>query len=95
MDTIRDRSYNVTMSERTIGAGEFKARCLRLLDELGPEGLVVTKRGRPVARVLPYEPTLAAFDGVLAGEVEGLGDLLSTGLRWEAEAEAKDGAGER
>ncbi len=74
------------MDENTIGAGEFKARCLRLLDELGPEGLVVTKRGRPVARVMPYEPALAAFDGVLAGEVEVLGDLLSTGLPWEAGA---------
>ena len=73
-----------------IGAAEFKARCLRLLDELGPRGLVVTKRGRPVARVVPYEPSLAAFDGVLAGEVEVLGDLLGTGLRWEA---GEDGEG--
>jgi prevent-host-death family protein len=81
------------MYARVIGAAEFKARCLRLLEELGPEGLVVTKRGRPVARVVPFEPTLAAFDGVLAGRVEVLGDVLSTGLAWEAEA--PDAAGTR
>jgi len=42
---------------RTIPAGEFKARCLKLLDEVQRTGeeLIVTKRGRPVARVVPTE----------------------------------------
>ncbi len=39
--------------EKTITATEFKAKCLRLLDDLEPAGLIITKRGRPVARVLP------------------------------------------
>lgn len=40
-----------------IAAGEFKARCLALLDEVAEGGgeLVVTKRGRPVARVVPVD----------------------------------------
>lgn len=40
---------------RTISASEFKAKCLALLDDVasGHETLVVTKRGRPVARILP------------------------------------------
>ncbi|HET9243248.1 MAG TPA: type II toxin-antitoxin system Phd/YefM family antitoxin [Gaiella sp.] len=44
--------------ERTISATQFKARCLALLDEIGDTGetLVVTKRGKPVARVTPAEP---------------------------------------
>ena len=50
---------NVTMvmshSQREITASQFKARCLRLLDEVAETGetLVVTKHGRPVARVMP------------------------------------------
>jgi prevent-host-death family protein len=46
----------MVMSEpREITATQFKARCLRLLDEVAESGeaLVVTKRGRPVARVEP------------------------------------------
>jgi len=40
---------------REITASQFKARCLRLLDEVAESGetLVVTKHGRPVARVVP------------------------------------------
>jgi prevent-host-death family protein len=48
----------MTMSEATrrIPAGEFKAKCLALLDEVEETGrsVVVTKRGRPVARVSPF-----------------------------------------
>lgn len=46
---------------REITATQFKARCLRLLDEVAESGeaLVVTKHGRPVARV---EPPLRADD---------------------------------
>lgn len=47
----------MVISMMTIPASEFKARCLALLDEVSETGaeLVVTKRGRPVARVLPME----------------------------------------
>jgi len=48
----------VMSSPREITATEFKARCLRLLDEVAGTGetLVVTKRGRPVVRVEPSTP---------------------------------------
>jgi prevent-host-death family protein len=51
-------SATVVGMERTISATQFKARCLALLDEIGDTGetLVVTKRGKPVARVTPAEP---------------------------------------
>ena len=41
----------------TISASQFKARCLALLDEVAEGGgeLVVTKRGRPVAKVVPVD----------------------------------------
>lgn len=43
----------MVMSERTVSASDFKARCLAMLDEVAASGedIVVTKRGRPVARV--------------------------------------------
>jgi prevent-host-death family protein len=42
-------------NSREIAAGQFKAKCLSLLDEVARTGgsLVVTKRGKPVARVVP------------------------------------------
>lgn len=45
------------MTQRRIPAAEFKAKCLALLDEVAEkrETLVVTKRGKPVARVVPAE----------------------------------------
>lgn len=48
----------MVMKEETIKASEFKARCLALLDEVTETGgaLTVTKRGRPVARVVPVSP---------------------------------------
>ncbi|MBI4703477.1 MAG: type II toxin-antitoxin system prevent-host-death family antitoxin, partial [Deltaproteobacteria bacterium] len=44
--------------ESTVGAGEFKNRCLKILDEVRATGLAVTitKRGRPVARLVPATP---------------------------------------
>lgn len=41
---------------RTIKASEFKARCLELMDEVAQsrEEIVITKRGRPVSRLVPY-----------------------------------------
>jgi prevent-host-death family protein len=44
-------------TKRTIAASEFKAKCLKLLDEVAEtrETLVVTKRGKPVAQVVPAE----------------------------------------
>jgi len=48
----------VMSGTKEITATQFKARCLRLLDEVAETGetLVVTKRGRPVARVEPLQP---------------------------------------
>ena len=71
---------------KTIGAAAFKQRCLALLDRLGPEGIVITKHGRPVAQVLPIERASGALIGCLRGKIGIVGDLLSTGVRWRADA---------
>jgi len=69
---------------KRIAAAEFKARCLALLDEVGPEGLLITKHGKPVAKVLPASSEPASLIGSLKARISIKGDLLSTGLRWHA-----------
>ena len=72
---------------KTMGAAKFKEQCLALLDRLDAEGLVITKHGRPVARVLPYEREFNEVIGSLRGKIEIRGDIMSTGVRWNADAE--------
>jgi prevent-host-death family protein len=64
-------------SRRTITASEFKARCLALLDEVRAtrETLVVTKRGKPVARVVAMEDEGPPRS--LRGSVRVHGDLVA------------------
>ena len=70
-----------------IGAARFKEQCLALLDHLEPEGLIITKHGRPVARVLPYDDDPASLIGALKGRMTVNGDVMSTGVRWDVDAE--------
>ena len=73
---------------RQIAAGEFKAKCLRLLDEVqqSRKEIVITKRGRPVARLLPAEEKVPEIFGNMAGSVKFMGDIISPiGDPWDAE----------
>ena len=70
---------------KQIPATRFKATCLSLLDRVGADGIVITKRGKPVAKLLPIRTTSAELIGGLKGKVRVRGDTLSTGLRWDAE----------
>ena len=68
-------------------AAEFKAKCLKILDELEAEGILITKRGRPVARVIPVvEADNKKLIGSMKGKIEIHGDLFSTGIKWNAES---------
>ena len=73
----------------TIGAWEFRAKCLALLDEVQQtrKEYVITKRGKPVARLVPIEPTKKpeALFGRMKATVRIHGDISSTGERWEAD----------
>jgi prevent-host-death family protein len=73
----------------SIGAGEFKAKCLQLLDEVATtrEPLVITKFGKPVARVVPMPPQVR-LRGALKGSVLFEGDIVSPLENdWEAAKE--------
>jgi prevent-host-death family protein len=70
----------------TIAAGEFKAKCLKLLDEVAEKRLtlVITKRGKPVAELVPI-PSTGEFVGSMRGTGEILGDIISPlEVEWEA-----------
>jgi len=71
---------------KEISASKFKEQCLSLLDHLDPEGIIVTKHGKPVARVIPAESGCAALIGSMKGKVKVTGDVFSTGIRWNAES---------
>ena len=72
---------------KKIGATKFKEQCLALLDKLTPEGLVITKHGKPVARVIPFPRQPADLLGSLADKIEVRGDILSTGMAWDLDAQ--------
>ena len=72
--------------ETTIGAGDFKARCLRLLDAVAEqrESLVITKRGKPIAKLVPMPPATNLF-GALAGSVRFESDIVAPiDVEWDA-----------
>jgi prevent-host-death family protein len=70
---------------KQIAAAKFKEQCLALLDEVGPDGIVITKRGKPVAKLIPFASDSASLIGSLKGKLEIKGEILSTGLSWDAE----------
>lgn len=75
--------------ENRIGAGEFKVQCLRLIDRVTEEGaeFVVTRYGRPVARLVPYDVAPPSIFGHLAGSVLRYGDIVSPiDEAWDADA---------
>ena len=74
---------------RTIKASEFKARCLKLMDEVADSGaeIVITKNGQPVSRLIPYRKKPDTLFGIDRGKLEILGDLDEPlDVAWEAEA---------
>lgn len=73
---------------RVIKASEFKAKCLKLMDQVAETGqeIVVTKNGRPVSRLVPYRTKPSTFFGRDRGRIRILGDIVEpVDVEWEAE----------
>ena len=70
---------NMATGVRTIKASEFKAKCLKLMDEVAESGeeIVITKNGRPVSRLAPYRERPKTFFGADKGKIKILGDIIS------------------
>jgi prevent-host-death family protein len=70
---------------KEIPAAKFKEQCLVLLEQVDPDGIVITKRGKPVAKLIPLGTDAASLIGSLRGKIKIKGDVSSTGVRWNAE----------
>jgi prevent-host-death family protein len=85
MTMVSDHGRNTVIS--TIPAGEFKAKCLKLLDEVAEtrRPLVITKRGKAVARLVPEPKGKQKLFGSMKGSVLWEGDIVSPiDVEWEA-----------
>ncbi len=62
---------------KQIPAGEFKARCLAIMDKVRATGepVVITKRGQPVVEVVPANEQPDDLFGFMAGEIDIVGDI--------------------
>jgi prevent-host-death family protein len=72
---------------RVIKASEFKAKCLAMIDEVERtrRSIVITKRGKPVAELVPHKVEKRELFGLLKGRMEIVGDIVSPlDVEWEA-----------
>jgi len=78
------------MVMKTMSAAEFKAKCLDVLDQVSVSGhgVVVTKRGRPVAQVVPLVSKPQKLVGAMRGEITVTGDIIGPAAsKWESREE--------
>ena len=70
----------MTMIMKTIPAGKFKVHCLAIMDEVQAkrQAVVITKRGKPVAKLVPVEQEKDDIFGFFKGKVTG--DVVSPAL---------------
>ena len=80
------------MDNRCVAAAEFKANCLRLIDEVAQQRqpIIITKRGKPVAKLMPLEEERPVdLFGYMAGTAKICGDIVSPieDVEWTGDAE--------
>jgi prevent-host-death family protein len=70
------------MKTKTIPAGDFKARCLAIMDEVQAkrQAVVITKRGKPVAKLVPVEKETDDFFNFMKGKGSIVGDVIAPAL---------------
>lgn len=73
-----------------VSAADFKAKCLKLMDAVEQERIqvIITKRGRPVAKLVPCDDRPPAAFGAMAGTGTIVGDIVAPiDVNWNAEHE--------
>jgi prevent-host-death family protein len=65
--------------DQHIAAADFKANCLRLMDEVARQRrpIIITKRGKPVAKLVPIEQEPTDLFGYMAGTARICGDIIN------------------
>jgi len=80
----------VTKKPKTIKASEFKARCLKIMDQVAKSGepVTITKKGKPVSKLVPADERPKTLLGAMKGRVKILGDIISPiDVKWEAQGD--------
>lgn len=74
----KPRAKKIREPGAPVGAAEFKATCLEWLDEMaaGHPGIVITKRGKPVARLVPMTSAPVTSFGILKGLIDPIPDEI-------------------
>jgi antitoxin (DNA-binding transcriptional repressor) of toxin-antitoxin stability system len=86
MVILFDHYYTPRME---MAISKFKAQCLKLVDNLDDEGIILLKHNKPVARVLPIKLSREERNkliGSMKGKIKIHGDIFSTGIKWNAES---------
>ena len=62
-----------------IQAGKFKAKCLKLMDKVQrtKRKIIITKRNKPIAQLVPIEEDSKSLFGRMKGTIHILGDILA------------------
>lgn len=71
---------------KRIGAAKFKEQCLAILDHVDPDGILITKHGRPVAKLMPVQFEFASLIGKYKDKIKVKGNIFTTGIKWNAES---------
>ena len=85
-----ENAMDYTNGLRTVKASEFKAKCLKMMDEVAESGeeIVITKNGRPTVRVVAFRTRPRTLFGIDRGKLEIRGDIISPmDIEWEAESD--------
>ncbi len=71
---------------KTVPAAKFKEQCLALLNRVDPDGVLITKHGKPVAKLVPIPADNTKMIGRFKGKIKIKGNILTTGVKWDAES---------
>ena len=86
MYKIRNILYNLAM-EQEIPISEVRERLLSLVDDLPRDGVIITRHGNPIARLMPVRTATTDLIGSLKGIItDPDDDLFSTGEQWDAQS---------
>ena len=86
MYKTRNILYNLAM-EQEIPISEVRERLLSLVDDLPRDGVIITRHGNPIAKLMPVRTATADLIGSLKGIItDPDDDLFSTGEQWDAQS---------
>lgn len=79
--------YGYMASMIRMAAGKFKDQCLRVLDEVAERktAVTITKRGRPVATIVPYRAAAEGENSLAGSILKERGNPYGTGEAWDAD----------